>query len=90
MLCRAINGSVYYDIDNLGNLRMLLDAACISENMIVAIGSETLCREWCIGAITCARKKKATLQTIMSIRTFSGYLVWNNLWHVGAGSHIID
>jgi len=65
ILLKHVQGSVIYDIDNLGQLGFLIDAVRVSLNLMVVFGSESLCRPWCIGAIVCAHRKGTPLHTII-------------------------
>jgi len=65
VLLQHIQGSVIYDIDNLGTLGLLIDAVRVSLNVLVVFGSETLCRPWCISAIVCAHRKGTPLHTMI-------------------------
>merc|ERR1719353_2403855 len=65
MLLKAIKGRVFYDIDNLPNDTLLIDAIKVSNNLVVVMGSETLCRTWCSGAIVAAYRKSIPMQSVI-------------------------
>jgi len=61
---RSRVGRVFYDVDvleTLNSLNQQFDAVKRSSNLLVAFGTETLCRPWCIGAIVCAFRKRTPL-----------------------------
>jgi len=45
---------IFYDCDDLSNLGEIFDAVKQSENLLVILSGETLCRPWCIGEIVTA------------------------------------
>jgi len=74
--CRVLHGlftknvemKVFYDIDVLGTLNSLsaqFAAVKRSVNLLVAFGSETLCRPWCIGAIVCAFRQGTPVHRVV-------------------------
>jgi hypothetical protein len=65
ILLNHVQGSVIYDIDNLGTLGLLVDAVRVSLNVLMVFGSESLCRPWCISAIVCAHRKGTPLHTLI-------------------------
>jgi len=65
ILLKLVNGNIFYDIDNLGFICLMLDAVKLSKNVLVIFGSETFCRPWCIGAIVCAQRNKTPMHTVM-------------------------
>jgi hypothetical protein len=65
ILLNTLNGSIFSEIDNLGYVGAMIDAIKMSNNLLVAFGSETLCRSWCIGAITCAHRKGVPMHSVI-------------------------
>merc|ERR1719498_837947 len=60
-------GSVFYDIDNLAYSAVWLDAVRVSRNVMIAFGSATLCRLWCIGAMVCAYRKGTPMHSVIFV-----------------------
>ena len=66
IMVKSIQGRVFYDIDNLGHMGWIIDAVRVSKNMIVAFGSETLCRPWCLGALVCGNRMGIPMHNVTS------------------------
>jgi hypothetical protein len=60
----------FYDTDVFfsgraeGCLGVIMDAAKLSKHMVVALGNETWCRTWCVGAIASAAQKKIPISVV--------------------------
>jgi len=60
-------GKVFYDYDSYnanGFLGVITDAAKLTKNFIVILGTETWCRSWCVAAICSAVRKKISMSAI--------------------------
>ena len=49
----------------MANDTKLIDSIKVSNNLLVVLGSETLCRTWCIGAIVPAYRKSIPMQSVI-------------------------
>jgi len=65
ILTATVDGSIFYDIDNMGDVGRMFDAVLVARNVLMAFGSETLCRPWCIGAMVAAHRRGIPMSTII-------------------------
>lgn len=65
VLLSIVKGTVFYDIDAKDDLGMIIDSARNTLHMVVAFGSETLCRPWCIASVVAAHRKGTPLHTVV-------------------------
>jgi hypothetical protein len=65
ILLKTYGQSVFYDIDNMGCIGQIIDAAKVARNVVSVFGSQSLCRPWCIAAIVCAFRNGTPLHTVL-------------------------
>jgi len=56
---------IFYDVDYVGFMGLLFDAARVSDNILVSFAGETFCRPWCIAAIVCAYRRGTPLHRVI-------------------------
>jgi hypothetical protein len=58
------DADVFYVGRAAGSLAVIMDAAKLTKHMVVALGNETWCRTWCVGAICSTVQKKIPMSVV--------------------------
>ena len=66
ILTAMVNRSILYDIGNMGDVGRMFESVMVARSVLMASGTEALCRPWCIGAMAAYRRGLPTSTIIVT------------------------